>query len=512
MPHQYQTVESEASPTLSAEALIQPAREGNPNAPIKRQRTALSRRELSRPLKLALADGLLSPDDTVFDYGCGRGDDLRNLQQRGIKCSGWDPEHYPEGRRIRASIINLGYVVNVIEDQGERKCTLQEAWSLAEKALIVAAQLDVHSKLRYRESYEDGFVTKRDTFQKYYEQRELGSWIDSVLGEISVPAGPGVFYVFRSPEARESFLASRFRRSFSTPRPKQVAVLFEEHKHLLEPLMAFLAAKGRLPHESEFALSQEINSKVGSLKRAFRIIAQVTGAAGWDEIKHQRSQELLIYLALARFGGRPTLSKLPFELQLDVRAFFSTYGKASQLADYLLFSAGDLNKLNSACRASTVGKLTPSSLYVHTSAIPLLDPVLRVYEGCARAYIGSVEGANIVKLNHRWPQISYLAYPTFERDAHPALFASLIVPLRTFHIQYREYGASDNPPILHRKETFVSSDHPFRNRFARLTKQEEKLGLFEETSTIGTRHSWEELLASRGLKAVGHKLVKTTTP
>jgi DNA phosphorothioation-associated putative methyltransferase len=494
---------------LSAEAFIQPARDGSSKAAIKRQRTALSRYELSRPLKLALADGLLSPNDSVFDYGCGRGDDLRNLQQRGINCSGWDPEHYPEGRRTRASIINLGYVINVIEDQAERKSTLQEAWSLAEKALIVAAQLNVHSKLRYRESFEDGFVTRRDTFQKYYEQRELGSWIDSVLGEVSVPAGPGVFYVFRCPEARESFLASKCRRVFATPRPRRVAILFEEHKVLLEPLMAFLAAKGRLPHESEFPLYEEIHSKVGGLNSAFRIIAQVTGAAAWDQIKRQRSQDLLIYLALARFGGRPTLSKLPFEIQLDVRAFFSTYSKASQLADDLLFSAGDLSKLNSACRASTVGKLTPSSLYVHTSAITLLDPILRVYEGCARAYIGSVEGANIVKLNHRYPQISYLAYPTFERDAHPALFASLIIPLRNFQIQYREYAASDNPPILHRKEAFVSSDHPFRNKFERLTKQEEKLGLFEETNTIGTKQGWTELLASRGLKMVGHKIIKT---
>jgi DNA phosphorothioation-associated putative methyltransferase len=459
-------------------------------------------------LSLAVADGLLTQGDTVFDYGCGRGDDLRNLLGRGITCSGWDPEHHPEGRRIPASIVNLGYVVNVIENREERNCTLQEAWSLAEKALIVAAQLDVHSKLRYRESYEDGFVTKRDTFQKYYEQRELGSWIDTVLGEVSVPAGPGVFYVFRDPAARESFLASKYRRAFTTPRPRRGAALFEEHKPLLEPLMAFLAAKGRLPNESEFALYEEINSKLGSLRRAFRVIAEVTGTAAWDEIKQQRSRELLIYLALARFGGRPTLSRLSFDLQLDVRAFFSTYGKASALADELLFSAGDLTKLNGACRASNIGKLTPSSLYVHTSAIPLLDPILRVYEGCARAYIGSVEGANIVKLNHRWPQISYLAYPSFEREAHPALFASLIVPLRNFHIQYREYGASDNPPILHRKETFVSPDHPSRNKFERLTKQEEKLRLFDETSTIGTKHGWEELLASRGLKVAGHKVVR----
>jgi len=48
-----------------------------------------------------------------------------------------------------------------------------------------------------------------------------------------------------------------------------------------------------------------------------------------------------------------------------------------------------------------------------------------------------------------------------------------------------------NPPILHRKETFLPPDDPRRERFARLTRQEEKYGLYAETSTIGTREGWQ---------------------
>ncbi len=34
---------------------------------------------------------------------------------------------------------------------------------------------------------------------------------------------------------------------------------------------------------------------------------------------------------------------------------------------------------------SAVGKLLPTALYVHRTALEALDPLLRVYEGCARA-------------------------------------------------------------------------------------------------------------------------------
>src|SRR6185369_12985497 len=116
----------------------------------------------------------------------------------------------------------------------------------------------------------------------------------------------------------------------------------------------------------------------------------------------------------------------------------------------------------------------PDALYVHSSAVALLPSVLRVYEGCARAYIGSVENANVIKLKVSKPQISYLYYPNFEKTAHPALAGSLVVPLDHFRIKYNEYADSANPFILHRKETLLAQGHPLRARFERLTEQEER--------------------------------------
>ncbi len=62
--------------------------------------------------------------------------------------------------------------------------------------------------------------------------------------------------------------------------------------------------------------------------------------------------------------------------------------------------------------------------------------------------------------------------------------------------------------MLHRKETFLHPDHPLHARFARLTQQEERHGLLDDTATIGTRAGWEQRLRDAGLALCGHRLVR----
>jgi DNA phosphorothioation-associated putative methyltransferase len=122
-----------------------------------------------------------------------------------------------------------------------------------------------------------------------------------------------------------------------------------------------------------------------------------------------------------------------------------------------------------------------------------------------------VEGANVVKLNGREPKLSYLSYPDFDRDPHPALTGALVVQLQTFQVHYFDYSTTDSPPILHRKEAFVSADYPSRAKFERLTRQEEHWGLYETPATIGTKQKWNQLLAQKNVRLAGHRVVKTTS-
>ena len=477
---------------------------------IQRHKTAIKRTGASRPIRLALDDRLIRSEATVFDYGCGHGADLRFLTKQGISCSGWDPVHHSAAERKPADIVNLGYVVNVIENPQERVETLLDAWKLARRALVISARLSAESKNANFREFGDGYISKRDTFQKFYDQGELKSWVDTVLETSCVAAAPGVFYAFRDEGLKESYLASRVRRRTVAPRQRVSDILFEQNRELLESLMRFLTERGRLPDLCELTESERIIESLGSLKRAYAVIRQVTDPESWLRIEEERRQDLLVYLALDRLTGRPKMSGLPPDLQLDVRAFCSNYTRACKEADALLFGAGNQEAVDAACREAPVGKLTQEALYVHIDALDSLPPLLRTYEGCARSYVGIIDEANLVKLRRDRPKVSYLTYPNFEKLAHPELAESLVVALDTFKIHFRDYREATNPPILHRKETFVGEQHPLFERFANLTRQEERRGLYENPRTIGTRDGWQAVLEDKGLRLRGHRVVRAT--
>jgi DNA phosphorothioation-associated putative methyltransferase len=475
---------------------------------VNRSRTAISRVEFSRPVKLALQDRIITPGVAVLDYGCGRGDDVRGLIGAAVDASGWDPGNGDAPPSIPARVVNLGYVLNVIENAAERAVVLRRAWDLAQDVLVVAARLLAECKGTPGRPFRDGFITALGTFQKYYEQDELRDWISATLGAQPVAAGPGVFYVFRHEQRREEFLAARYRHRQQL-RVRRTEVLFEQHKPLLEPLLLFVEERGRIPDASELANAQDVYATFGSVQRAVAIIRRVRDTSEWDRIAETAARDLLVYLALARFNKRPAFSQLPAALQRDIKAFFGSYRSATQSADEMLFAAGDLGVIREEARQSPVGKDTPTALYVHRSALEALSPFLRIYEGCAGALVGTVDGANVIKLHHDEPAVSYLNYPQFDANPHPALDASMKVHLQSFHIRMRTYRERANPFILHRKESFVAETYPLREKFERLTQQEERHGLYEETTRIGTREGWEQVLAERGVRLRGHRVMKS---
>ncbi len=477
-------------------------------AEIERHRTAIRRNELSKPVRTAIEDQLISERTTVLDYGCGHGDDVRNLGTLGVKCVGWDPELRPNAMISPSDVVNLGYVVNVIEDPEERIEVLQSAWNYTRQTLVVAARVDGDAESTGQKRFRDGCLTRLGTFQKFFEQSELRDWIEANLGQPPVAAAPGIFYVFRSDEQRHLFVSSRYRRRLRAPSPRMSDLVFEKHKPLFEMLMSFFTSRGRLPAPGELAGGEQIINELGSFKRAFAVVRRVTGTEQWEAISGERRKDLLVFLALAMFPRCPELRAFPAVLQHDIRAFFSAYGNARSEARNLLFSVGKMDLIDSVCQETRQGKLLPEGLYVHTAGINLLPPELRVYEGCARVLAGRVEGATIVKFSRREPKITYLLYPNFDTDPHPELAASLRVHLQTLKLTYQEFDGACNPFILHRKEALVPPEYPLREKFARLTKREEEEGLFDSPETIGRKDHWQALLAGKGLRLRGHQLVR----
>jgi DNA phosphorothioation-associated putative methyltransferase len=477
---------------------------------IQRHKTAIRRGDFSRPVKCLLRDGLVGKDVTFFDYGCGRGEDLELLAADGVACSGWDPGYRPDASRQAADVVNLGYVINVIEDPAERDTALRSAWELCRHLLVVSAQVLLTGRGKEAVEFGDGVVTSRGTFQRFYEQAELKSYLESRLEREAIPAGIGTFYVFKDELQQQQFLANRFRRREVLPRRRIAELRFEENRDVLEPFMAGITSLGRLPDADELAEGPLVIERFGSLRRAFAFVQRMTGGAAiWDAIARRRREDLLVYLALARFRKRPPLSQLPRPLRRDMKAFFGSYRRACSEADALLFAAGDATAIDEACKRSPIGKVLPDDLYLHRDALDSLEPLLRIYEGCGRAYLGEVEGANVIKIHRRSGKLSYLVYPDFETDPHPALLRCVRLNLRSRQVECYDYARSVNPPVLHRKEAFLHADHPLYAKFQSLTVQEEKNGLLDDPSGIGTRDGWTRRLCEKGFTLRGHRLVRS---
>lgn len=166
------------------------------NAEIQRHKAALKRAALSSPIRELERLGYLDGSKSLFDYGCGKGDDLEALAELGVKCSGFDP-YFAPGDATHADLVNLGFVVNVIESQAERADVLRSAFALAHDLLIVAVMTG--KPPADQRPHGDGVRTSIGTFQRYYSQAEIQAYVTDTLGEAAVAvhgAGGGLVVAF----------------------------------------------------------------------------------------------------------------------------------------------------------------------------------------------------------------------------------------------------------------------------------------------------------------------------
>jgi DNA phosphorothioation-associated putative methyltransferase len=165
-----------------------------------------------------------------------------------------------------------------------------------------------------------------------------------------------------------------------------------------------------------------------------------------------------------------------------------------------------MDAINIASRSSTVGKLTPTALYIHVNYLHRVPALLQIYEACARRITGDIPAANIIKFHRDVAMISYLSYPDFWNDPHPPLDTSYAVSLADLRIKVTKYSQRSNPPILHRKETFLHESDPNWELFQSLSTEETEAGLYANTAIIGTKQPWESLLINKGFSISDHKL------
>ncbi|NJO86396.1 MAG: methyltransferase domain-containing protein, partial [Synechococcaceae cyanobacterium RM1_1_27] len=65
--------------------------------------------KLSAPIERLIELGLLDPSQCVFDYGCGKGLDIRYLRKRGFEVEGWDPYWRAGDPLVESDVVILNF-------------------------------------------------------------------------------------------------------------------------------------------------------------------------------------------------------------------------------------------------------------------------------------------------------------------------------------------------------------------------------------------------------------------
>ncbi len=468
---------------------------------VHRHKTALTRYQLSRPVKTLIEYSQLLPTSTFLDYGCGLGGDVRGLAELGFDATGWDPAYAPNAALNESDVVNLGYVLNVIEDPAERLDTLSSAWRLAKRLLVVSAQIgDASNEAPRAPTLNDGILTQRNTFQKYFGQQELQSYIEDALEVPALPVALGIFYVFREPSDRQYFLQSRSRRKIdwqsvdaglSKPaRPasetrairRQRPDPLTEHQEVVERFWSLTLQLGRLPVNQEFDGNAELCAAFGTAKRALRMLLERKGPQLFERAQAARKSDLLVYLASSHLRKPIPLGQLPESVKADISVFFGTYSRGLERGRDLLHSAAESSTIVLACDEAAVGWQDERSLYVHSSHVGQLPAVLRTLLTCAELLYGDISEADIVRIHKFSGKVTFLSYSNFQWANLPQLAIRTKVDLRAARVDVFDH--TQDRQLLYFKERFLDADDPERERLVVISEKLRRLGI-SDSSFLG---------------------------
>jgi DNA phosphorothioation-associated putative methyltransferase len=506
---------------------------------ILRHLTALSRSNLSAPIQLLLRNGLLPPGSTIFDYGCGRGDDIAALGANGYDARGWDPFFAPDRPLVQADVVNLGFVINVIEDIAERVDAINRAFRLARRVMSVGVML--YGSEPHGRPFRDGFITSRNTFQKYFSQTELKDYIEQVLHHDAFMAGPGIALVFADKDLEQRYSAERYRtrgianrllatrmtnarpaalpssRLVGEPRRTKISqadVVMARIRPDLDRMWTTALDLGRLPEPDEIEVSESFTSHRGSFNQAVRLLRKHYDQTLLEAAARSRSDDVRLYMAMQQFCRRPAYRQLEPRLQRDIKEFFGDYRNAQTAGLRLLLDAADPTNLLIACQnAATqgLGWLDGNhSLQVHASLVDRLPVLLRAYVACGLIVWNAISEVQLVKIHIGSGKLTLLELDDFDTSPIPRLRRRIKVNVRTQDYEIFEYGTQEFPkPMLYRKSRYLHEDYPSYAEQLAFDEALESTGVLAESQFGPSAEKLEEELEARRLAIRGMKLSRS---
>lgn len=487
---------------------------------IDRYKTAIVRHELSSPMKTLAKQGYLDGRFSIFDYGCGRGDDLRELEAHGLDALGWDPVFSPDNDKVISDMVNLGFVLNVIEDQDERLEALLNAWDLANKVLVVSVMLANDSYIAQFQPYKDGVITSRNTFQKYYAQSEFKGYLERSLQEDAIAVGPGIFYIFKDKLEEQRYLQSKYQRhhtwqQLTSPQPieskDRAKLVISQNSTLFDDFWNVCLELGRVPANDEFSRSEEVRSLIGSHKKVFGLLQEMFDTREFANAQKSRKEDLLVYFSMGLFDKRKPYTQQPERLKRDIKALLNDYRTAINLATELLFAIADTDLIGEQC-VKAHHKLPASifnaghSLTFHKSYIGKLPLLLRVYVGAALQMYGEIDDTiDLVKIHINSGKLTLTHYDNFDKSV-PYLVERTKIKMADQNIDFFDYvDETRRPPLLNKHLLLEKHSEQYEKQKSFDVRLSKFLGTTAKNEVILHRQVYEERLLQAGKTVSGFK-------
>ena len=485
---------------------------------IDREKTAISRYYLSAPFQLIRKAGLINTQFTYLDYGCGRGDDLNILKSEGYDIIGWDPNHRPEGKVEERDIVNIGFVINVIEDRAERKEALRLAHGFAQQLLVVSAMIATEKHIEKFRPYGDGVITSRNTFQKYYTQDELREYITDALGITPTSLGQGVFAIFKDSRLENSYLESKYRRRreritnrVKKSKEEKVQEKIETHLELLSDYWVHILALGRFPRPHEYEQEDKLLTLFPSRSALNANLLSYFGEDEFNRAEQDVKDDLILIQAMSTFSGKRIFKHLDEITQNEIKYFFGNFSGLQSEAKTLL---AQLNETAEIAKLAThfyssvnQGYLEENkALIIHKDQQESLPLLLRAYVGCACQLYGDLDPIDLIKIHFHSGKTSFLGFDEFESSPLPLLRERIKVNLWQQRVGYFDYVGEYVSPTLYWKSKFLTPESKDFNKQRAFDEKMDLYGFAPLHPNFGPRRKeLNNLLKRDGLEIRGYR-------
>ena len=440
---------------------------------VQRYKTAIGRPALSLPAKLLFQSGLVTDETTVLDYGCGRGDDVKFLKELGIPAVGWDPHFVPDpSLLVNHDIVNLGFVLNVIEEPKERQTVLSDAYALADKCLSVSVMLHSQNDTSTSIPFKDGQLTSKKTFQKYYEQLELEELISKQLSVNPIAAAPGTFFIFKDETLEQDFLLKRQLGIIQDYEPRDLLTKVIEKKEKSDLILR--TTQNLIKHTLAFARKPEVEElpryfrqQLAKTELSYRLIFNAASQQiSEEQLKDavlRKKEQLKLFFAMYFFSSRPKYRKLASTLQKDIRLHFGSMKDLEGDAKTLLYSLGDKELLladSIEAQANGYGYYQDEKFTFRPQNLAKIPIRLRGVISIAERLAGAIEGNDLIRIHIESKKVSYIKVENFDLSPLPRMLARTIVKFRKNEIINLDHCKDGRVKTVYLKSRWMSSTDP----------------------------------------------------